>query len=51
MSSEDTQKIFADERPEAEMMDPEEFSKFIIAETDKCGKVVGAGNIKVEQQR
>ena len=48
MSSEDTQKMFADQGAEAEMMGSDEFSKFIIAETDKWGKVVRESNIKVE---
>jgi tripartite-type tricarboxylate transporter receptor subunit TctC len=50
MSSADAQKMFADQGAEAEMMGSEEFSKFIVAETDKWGKVVRAGNIKVEYE-
>jgi tripartite-type tricarboxylate transporter receptor subunit TctC len=48
MSSEDTKKMFADQGAEAEMMGSDEFGKFIIAETDKWGKVVRESNIKVE---
>jgi tripartite-type tricarboxylate transporter receptor subunit TctC len=48
MSSEDTKKMFADQGAEAEMVGSDEFGKFIIAETDKWGKVVRESNIKVE---
>lgn len=48
MSSEDTKKMFADQGADAEMMGSDEFGKFIIAETEKWGKVVRESNIKVE---
>jgi len=48
MSAEDTKKMFADQGADAEMMGSDEFGKFIIAETEKWGKVVKESNIKVE---
>lgn len=48
MSSEDTKKMFADQGAEAEMMGSDEFAKFIVAETEKWGKVVRESHIKVE---
>jgi tripartite-type tricarboxylate transporter receptor subunit TctC len=48
MSSEDTKKMFADQGADAEMTGSDEFGKFIIAETEKWGKVVRESNIKIE---
>jgi tripartite-type tricarboxylate transporter receptor subunit TctC len=48
MNSEDTKKMFAEQGADAELTGSAEFGKFITAETDKWGKVVKEGNIKVE---
>ncbi len=48
MNTAETQKMFADQGAEADLMGPAEFGSFITAETAKWGKVVKQANIKVE---
>lgn len=48
MNTAETQKMFADQGAEADLMGPAEFGPFIATETAKWGKVVKQANIKVE---
>jgi tripartite-type tricarboxylate transporter receptor subunit TctC len=48
LNSSETQKVFADQGAEVEIMTPVEFGPYIIAETAKWGKVIKEANIKAE---
>ncbi|MBU2053977.1 MAG: tripartite tricarboxylate transporter substrate binding protein [Proteobacteria bacterium] len=48
LTSPETQKMFHDQGAEVDYMGPEEFGKFISAETAKWARVVKEGNIKAE---